>query len=269
MIVGDGVHPAVVRWWRLGEAELDGRMGNRLDIMRWNANCRRGGQGSSSVTGFTLIELLVVISIIGVLASLVVGLAGMAGKKGKESRVRAELNQLVTAIEDYKAKIGYYPPDNVMNRATRVVNPIANPLFYELSGMVIAEAKSGSFAFETPNRDERLDAETVRKVFNVEGFVNSARTAAELKFRWPFKQSQFAELSLRPDVDVLIVPVPWPKKYGPGPVPSRPGLNPWRYVSSNPTNNPGRFDLWAEYMVGGKTNIICNWSPDTIVVGKR
>ena len=37
-------------------------------------------------------------------------------------------------------------------------------------------------------------------------------------------------------------------------------LNPWRYVSSNPTNNPGEFDLWVDIIVGGKTNRICNWS---------
>jgi hypothetical protein len=37
-------------------------------------------------------------------------------------------------------------------------------------------------------------------------------------------------------------------------------INPFRYVSSNPTNNPSSFDLWVDVVVGGKTNRISNWS---------
>jgi hypothetical protein len=37
-------------------------------------------------------------------------------------------------------------------------------------------------------------------------------------------------------------------------------LNPWRYNSSSPTNNPGSYDLWVQLSIGGKTNLICNWS---------
>ncbi|HOW79554.1 MAG TPA: hypothetical protein PK406_08895, partial [Verrucomicrobiota bacterium] len=43
-------------------------------------------------------------------------------------------------------------------------------------------------------------------------------------------------------------------------------LNPWRYNSSNPTNNPNSFDLWMDIAVGGKTNRICNWSDKPLVV---
>ena len=42
--------------------------------------------------------------------------------------------------------------------------------------------------------------------------------------------------------------------------------NPWRYNSSNPTNNPGQFDLWVDILVGGKTNRVSNWSPRPQVV---
>jgi hypothetical protein len=38
------------------------------------------------------------------------------------------------------------------------------------------------------------------------------------------------------------------------------GINPWRYNSSNPTNNPGSYDLWVQLSISGKTNLICNWS---------
>ena len=38
------------------------------------------------------------------------------------------------------------------------------------------------------------------------------------------------------------------------------GINPWRYNSSNPTNNPGAYDLWVQLSIGGKTNLVCNWN---------
>jgi hypothetical protein len=36
--------------------------------------------------------------------------------------------------------------------------------------------------------------------------------------------------------------------------------NPWRYNSTNPTNNPGKFDLWLEIRVGEEYEIIGNWN---------
>ena len=80
-------------------------------------------------SAFTLIELLVVIAIIGVLASLTVGLSSVASRKSKESRVRGELDKLATAIDNYKAALGTYPPDNPGK-------PWLNQLFYELSGTI-------------------------------------------------------------------------------------------------------------------------------------
>jgi hypothetical protein len=38
-------------------------------------------------------------------------------------------------------------------------------------------------------------------------------------------------------------------------------LNPWRYNSSSPTNNPGSYDLWIQLVFApGQTNLICNWT---------
>ena len=52
--------------------------------------------------------------------------------------------------------------------------------------------------------------------------------------------------------------------------------NPWRYISSNPTNNPGSYDLWVLLSIGATTNLnthtygplylICNWSKSVQVV---
>src|SRR6185295_9804646 len=85
---------------------------------------------------FTLIELLVVISIIALLASLVVGFAKHAATNQKRSRVQAERDQIVTAIEAYKAHFGHYPPDNV-TPSTKTVNAVTNQLFYELTGVTV------------------------------------------------------------------------------------------------------------------------------------
>jgi len=80
-------------------------------------------------------------------------------------------------------------------------------------------------------------------------------------FRMDFKESQHAEVSRTPDIEVLVAPVPWPLNNAqfPPPIPSQPRLNPWRYNSSNPIHNPGSYDLWAEIIVRGRKEIIGNW----------
>ena len=90
-----------------------------------------------STLAFTLVELLVVIAIIGLLAALIVSGAGIASIKARTYRVQAERDALITAIEQYKAKLGYYPPDNTNS-------PFLNPLYYELTGVVVATDTAGN-----------------------------------------------------------------------------------------------------------------------------
>lgn len=52
--------------------------------------------------GFTLIELLVVIAIIAILAALIIIRIGTASRDARNSRRRADMNQIRTAIEQYK-----------------------------------------------------------------------------------------------------------------------------------------------------------------------
>src|SRR4029079_11024809 len=61
--------------------------------------------------GFTLVELLVVITIISVLAALITVAAIGALKKAQEARIKAEINQIATAVDDYKNKTTAYPPN--------------------------------------------------------------------------------------------------------------------------------------------------------------
>lgn len=231
---------------------------------------------SSSKAAFTIVELLVVISIIALLAGLVVGLAGMASSKSKEARVRAEMNQLIADIDGYYAVFRQYPPDNVINPVKKTVNPYVNQLYYELTGTVVVRGsekdKDDRFVFQIPGSEESLPAQTVLSLFHAEGFINAAMIAGEIRYKASSRSSQRRRIS-PPPTEVLAVPVDWPKgipnpAFPSGSNPEILRINPWRYVSTNPTNNPGSYDLWAECVIGRKTNVIGNWSRETIVLGR-
>lgn len=58
---------------------------------------------------FTMIELMVVISIIGILTAIGVVSYVTTQKNARDSRRKADLEELRTALEMYKADHGYYP----------------------------------------------------------------------------------------------------------------------------------------------------------------
>lgn len=245
---------------------------------------------------FTLIELLTVIAIISVLAGMVVGLAPVASAKMKEARVRAELAGLVTAIESYKARFGVFPPDhayatNYNGQPATAVDPVMNTLYYELTGALV-DNQRGSFI--TADDEVEVASLTLSALTGREGLVNAvprpvgaagpALTPADRQtkrrlFSREFKDGQVCEIFRSPtvsgyvDFELLAVGhsgdasgkkaagISWPLNDSrfPAPVPTNPGLNPWRYVSTNPTNNPNSFDLWAEIVVKGERRIIGNW----------
>jgi len=226
---------------------------------------------------FTLIELLTVIAIISVLAGLLVGLAPIATTRIREARLKGELNDLVTAIESYKAKYGVYPPDSY-NADKNEVDAVVNPLYYELTGLVVVNSGDTGY-FETVDDATRFLPATAQQYFHRDGFLNAAtRDRFRRLFRHTFKASQHASVLRTAGVgaknaQVLTVGFAadasgkknsgfaWPLNDArhPQPVPTNPGLNPWRYVSTNPTNNPGTFDLWAEVIVRGQKKTYGNW----------
>ncbi len=61
---------------------------------------------------FTLIELLVVISIIGILAGFTIPALKAFKRAAMLNQTRAEMANLETAIESFKAAYGFYPPSN-------------------------------------------------------------------------------------------------------------------------------------------------------------
>ncbi|MBI2054021.1 MAG: type II secretion system protein GspG [Candidatus Staskawiczbacteria bacterium] len=60
--------------------------------------------------GFTIIEIVVVIAIIAVLAGIVMVNVSSFTKKAKVTAARADVRQLVIAMELYRAKNGQLPP---------------------------------------------------------------------------------------------------------------------------------------------------------------
>ena len=218
-------------------------------------------QNRSRSSGFTLIELLVVIGIIAIIASMTVGMGGIIVKKRKILRTQTELTQIKTAIETYKAKKGYYPPDNPTNDQT-------SALYYELAGTVNA---GGAGIYATLDGQDSISAATLQTYCGVAGLNNSS---AGTKGDDNFTAENFIGGNFKYNADYLrnfsstqIVTNTAGIKLFNVPVQGgdRSEFNPWHYVSSHPTNNPSSYDLWAEILIGSQTNLIGNWSDHPIV----
>jgi type II secretory pathway pseudopilin PulG len=224
---------------------------NRSVAERWPRS-RDGGR-----LAFTLIELLVTISVIILLAGLTVGVVTRASRSAREARLRAELNHLVTSIESYHQELGSYPPDNP-------ANPAKNPLFYELVGVVVDNARG---EFRTRDGSEVITSAQAKVKFGVDGFANAVTDPTKVRRFLDAKASQYAEITTAPDdVEVLVVPMPWPLNAAEHPIPEKPGLNPWRYLAGqNATNNPDSFDLWAEFVDGKHVRVLGNWRSDAVI----
>jgi prepilin-type N-terminal cleavage/methylation domain-containing protein len=218
---------------------------------------------------FTLIEVLVVIAIIGILAAIIIPMARIAGTRARINLATAQLSQIETALAQYKDKRGVYPPDNPNN-------PALNPLFYELTGTVYTEKplKSTSL-FRRIHGGETISQHVVGIVFGLGGFINSSFAAnpldnvqlqqAEVRdFFSELKPKQYLEINpgIQNNLAVILglVDVDGPLMYG-NPTSGK-QINPWRYVSSNPANNPSSYDLWVDLVISGKTNRISNWSQE-------
>jgi type II secretory pathway pseudopilin PulG len=205
--------------------------------------------------------MLVVIAVIVILAGLLLGALPAITDKKIRSSVRAELKMLTTKIEAYKDKHGFYPPDNTNN----IAQP---PLFYELVGTSVRDN-----TFYPLNGALELTQPQIENNFaGMQGFMNSSPDASEVKNFYTtaktnshYARSPFAVGGA--PVMVLRVPAKGPKNPA---VPATEEVNTWKYIVGKadrnakvyPTNNPNTFDLWAEVIIRGKTNVIGNWKEE-------
>jgi len=235
---------------------------------------RRTTQAGKSLSvrrrrGFTLVELLIVIAIIALLAGMIFPITKALNRSKLRTRAKGELALLETAIQSYKSKVGVYPPDNPGN-------PYVHQLYYELLGTVTTNVGGQTF-YRTLDGSSQIPADPggLSAIFGprVTGIMNTARPGAGdeasggQNFLRTLNANQVGLLTGNANGPRIICSsVPWPESHPAHPIPARKTLNPWRYVSSGPTNNPNTFDLWLDIIVDGKTNRISNWSREPLVV---
>jgi len=210
------------------------------------------------IGGFTLIELLMVIAVMGILAALTVGVMGPISNTRKRKGMEADLKRLVTAIENYKAKFHHYPPDN--RDRNNFDRDWLHPLYYELTGTLVVGSNKEQFQSVDGVGQSLVGGQggDIQRYLGVPGFVNSSVKRSDVKiFLTDLRPAQHITAKVGPDIEVLCATVPGPNKNLVTPTGKE--FNPWRYNSSSPTNNPGKFDLWAEVVIGSTTNVIGNW----------
>jgi len=212
---------------------------------------------------FTLIEMITVIAIMAIIAALVVSMGQQAAQKKKMVAVTAEMTRLVSLIDNYYAKLNYYPPDNgalisnTVNLSIYDALAATNPLIYELTGATNTNSSSGAslLVFDSTNNSVSLPASAYQTVFNRGGIANGDSVEPHNFFQPgpSSKEYSYYYTNSSPWVYGLVVPVELidPK------VP-----NFWHYDSSTTNrHNLATYDLWAEFSIGsknGKPTIITN-----------
>ena len=212
--------------------------------MRFLLRCKNGA--------FTLIELLVVIAVIGVLAAFTLTALKSVKRTQYLQTARGELEQIQAALDNYKARYGFYPPANTNNF-------LLSPLFYELSGTTIVGTD-----YVTLDGSSRIPVGSVFAAYGIGGIINCTKGSGEdavlaKNFLPDLKPNRifYPITNNTVPTTVLITSVRGPDvTYQPLGVSD---VNPFRYLYPG-VNNPNSYDLWIKLVISGKTYLVCNWS---------
>jgi prepilin-type N-terminal cleavage/methylation domain-containing protein len=226
---------------------------------------------SQTARAFTLVELLAVITVIAVIAAFTFPVLTTVKIHQYESTTEAEMAQLETAIDSYHAYYGFYPPDNSVafvpttpNTAVTSYDTI-NQLYFELVGVYQTNDSNG-ILYETLDNRSYIYASQASVTFGTPGFANcnkpgaSEETRRAQSFLTDLKPNQYATNGVSPGTVNFLTPSVGGPDVNYAYRTLGLNINPWRYNSSSPTNNPGKYDLWAQLFIGGKKYLICNWS---------
>lgn len=241
----------------------------RTDSPSERRRARRVEASRRRIAAFTLIELLVVIAIIGILAALVFPVVGVVNRNKQLAVAKGELQEIQQAIEAYHTKLGFYPPDNTNNVVT-------NQLYFELMGTTNdGTGQVGAQNYGTLDGSATIKTGDIFAYFSAQGFANTSTRmhsddtgSAASGFLTHLLPNQVGQVDTTPgksQILILVCPVQWPGDRAPV-LSGNPLMNPWRYTSSHPTNNVGTYDLWVDLVIRGRTNRVCNWSANPIVL---
>ena len=215
---------------------------------------------------FTLIELLVVIAIMAIIAAFILPVTGAIKRQQYLKTARAEMDQIATALDNYRAKYGAYPPSNPN------LSPLYNMLYYELSGVTHNTANKNYTTLDSvctiPDGSSGPGYSTAFSAggSSIGGIINCTKGGAEdgtiaKNFLPSLKQNRYGT-SLTPTATPVQITNLVTSVRGPDanyrPVVTQ-DVNPFRYLYPG-TNNPSSYDLWIDLQISGKTNRISNWS---------
>jgi prepilin-type N-terminal cleavage/methylation domain-containing protein len=220
------------------------------------------------IPAFTLVELLIVIAVMAILAGFIVSSLGGMKRKQYLSTAQKELAQYESALENYKAKYGVYPPANQRpNSNYTPANDRAqfSQLYYELSGTTLTAG-----TFTTLDGVYSISSANVQLAYGVGGFVNCTKGGGEdtvpaknfllsLSTRQYYYPITNSGSGTPIPTTALVTAVGGPDDNYLPLGPNSTGLNPVRYICPG-VNNPTGYDLWVQLKIGGKTNLVCNWT---------